>query len=280
MSVQPRPRSAKSVPTVRRVFITGGASGLGQALAKCYAAQGWRVCIGDLDVERCADTVAAVRAAGAEVQALRCDVTNEADLASAADWIQQHWGGLDLLINNAGVAQVGRIDDVSIEDWNWIISINLLGVVRGCKAFVPMLRAQGSGHIVNVSSMAGLIHMPSMSAYNATKAAVVALSETLLAELYDDGIGVSVVCPEFFRTNLATGQRASTPALAQLTHKLVERSKYSADWVAGLVVAGVEAGDFHILTHTDAKIAWAAKRALPFTAYFKLLRRQFKRFAR
>jgi len=263
----------------KRIFITGGASGLGKALAERYAREGWRVCIGDLDVERCAETLNAIRLAGGDGYALKCDVTLEEDLEAAAAWVKKSWGGIDILVNNAGVAQAGRIDDVPLSDWNWIVDINLLGVVRGCKAFVPMMRAQRSGYIVNVASMAGLIHMPSMSSYNATKAAVVALSETLLAELVDEGIKVSVVCPAFFRTNLTSTMRTTSPALEKTTRKLVDRSRHSADWVADLVYKGVAATQFHILTHTDAKVAWRLKRVLPYPAYFALIRKQIKQFA-
>ena len=139
----------------KRVFITGGASGLGRALALRYARDGWRVCIADLNDERGASTRTELAAAGA-VEALyrHADVTSEADLQAIADELARVWGGLDVLINNAGVAQAGAIEDVSLSDWEWILNINLLGVVRGCKVFTPIFKRQGSGHIVNIASMA------------------------------------------------------------------------------------------------------------------------------
>ncbi|WP_293372101.1 SDR family oxidoreductase [Nevskia sp.] len=254
-----------------RVFITGGASGLGRALAEAYARDGAKVCIGDINLERCAETLAAL---GPNAHALTCDVTHEADLEAAAAWLQANWGGVDLVFNNAGVADAGGIDEMPLTDWQWMIDINLLGVVRGCKAFVPMMKAQGSGHLINTASMAGLIHPPMMSAYNATKAAVVALSETLQAELYPHGIRVSVVCPAFFRTNLAESVRTSNAEMANLTKKLVNKSKIGADEIAALVKASVAKGDFHVLTHPREKRIWLFKRAVPFSVYAGAMRRQ------
>ena len=258
----------------KRVFITGGASGLGHALALHYARQGWRVLIGDLDRERCADSLAQLQAVSPDSDAIACDVTREADVQAAADWLQQHWNGVDVVINNAGVAQMGGIADASETDWQWIVDINLLGVVRGCRVFTPMLRAQGGGRLVNIASMAGLVHMPHASAYNATKAAVVALSETLQLELEADRIGVTVVCPAFFRTALAQNMRASDPKLEAMTRRLVERARIGPEQIARQVFEGVQRGDTHILTHPEARRAWLLKRVLPFRLYLRLMRRQ------
>jgi NAD(P)-dependent dehydrogenase (short-subunit alcohol dehydrogenase family) len=259
----------------KRIFITGGASGLGKALAIRYSRAGWRVCIGDLDVPRCEETMAAL-VNRAECHALACDVTKEGDLQKAADWLQREWGGVDVLVNNAGVAQVGGITEVSLTDWQWIIDINLLGVVRGCKVFVPLLRAGGGGHIVNVASMAGLLHPPRSGAYSATKAAVVALSEVLKLELAGDRIAVSVVCPGFFRTNLAANMRASDLKSERLTHKLVEGSKFGADEIAARIFAAVEAGEFHVLTHREEALGWWMKRFLPYGVYLAAMKRQVR----
>ena len=263
----------------KRVFITGGASGLGQALAVHYAGQGWRVLIGDLDRERCADTVAQLQHASPASDAVACDVTVEADVQAAADWLRQHWGGVDVVINNAGVAQMGGIDIASADDWQWIVDINLLGVARGCRVFTPLLRAQGGGRLVNIASMAGLVHMPHAAAYNATKAAVVALSETLQLELEADNIGVSVVCPAFFRTALAQNMRASDPKLEAMTKRLVERARIGPEDIARQVYEGVQRGDTHILTHPQARRTWWLKRVLPYRLYLAMMRRQLTRVA-
>jgi NAD(P)-dependent dehydrogenase (short-subunit alcohol dehydrogenase family) len=258
----------------KRIFITGGASGLGRALAERYARDGWRVCIGDIHEPRAAETLAALRSAGGpEAQFLRCDVTREEDFAAAAAWLDQHWGGVDVVVNNAGVAASGGIDENSMSDWAWIVDINLLGVVRGCQAFTPLFRRQGGGHFVNVASMAGLIHPPLMSAYCATKAAVVALSETLRLELAPDHIAVSVVCPAFFRTNLAEGQRAGNAQLGEVTRKLVEKARLGATEIADRVFAGVQRRELHILTHPDAKLFWIVKRLMPSQLYVWVMQR-------
>jgi len=261
----------------RRVFVTGGASGLGRALAARYARARWQVCIGDVHEARGAETVANLQRLGAEAHFLRCDVTRDADLEAAAGWLERSWGGVDVVVNNAGVAAGGAIDETSLADWHWIVDVNLLGVVRGCRAFTPLLRRQRAGRLVNVASMAGLVHPPMMAAYNATKAAVVALSETLRFELARDGIGVSVVCPGFFRTNLTESMRAGNPDVDRVTRRLVERARRGAPEIADLVYEGVERGDFHILTHRDGKVAWLVKRLAPFEVYARVLERSTRR---
>ena len=263
----------------KRIFITGGASGLGRALAERYARAGWRVCIGDLDVERCAEVLAAIRVHSPHSHALACDVTREDALQAAAEWLQREWGGVDVVVNNAGVAQMGGIAETTLDDWRWAVDINLLGVVRGCKVFAPLLRTQGGGQLVNIASMAGLVHMPQAAAYNATKAAVVALSETLQLELEPDGIGVSVVCPAFFRTDLAKNMRAANPQLEGMTKRLVERARIGADEIAERIFAGIERGDPHILTHPEARRFWRLKRMLPYRWYLALMRRQLAQVA-
>jgi NAD(P)-dependent dehydrogenase (short-subunit alcohol dehydrogenase family) len=255
----------------RRIFITGGASGLGQALAQRYAKEGFRVCIGDIHETRGKETLAALCELGAKAHFLRCDVTHEASLQAAARWLVENWGGVDIVVNNAGVAVGGEITDVSLSDWRWIIDINLLGVVRGCRVFTPVFKRLGGGRFVNVASMAGLIHPPIMSAYNATKAAVVALSETLAVELARDEIKVSVVCPAFFRTNLTESMRSANEEVSRITHKLVNESRHSAEEVADTVYRGVTNDDFMILTHTEGELLWLLKRLTPFSLFSTLL---------
>jgi NAD(P)-dependent dehydrogenase (short-subunit alcohol dehydrogenase family) len=258
----------------QRIFITGGASGLGRALAERYARAGWRVCIGDIDEAAAAETVGVLRQLGANAHALHCDVTRDADFETAAAWLHEHWGGVDVVVNNAGVAAAGGIVEMPMRDWLWSVDINLLGVVRGCRTFTPLFRAQGHGHLVNIASMAGLIHAPLMAAYNATKAGVVALSETLKIELEPDGIGVSVVCPGFFRTGIARNMRATGADVKNITHKLVDRAKAGADEIAHQIFEGVARGDFHILTHADGRAAWRIKRYAPYRWYAALMARQ------
>lgn len=190
----------------------------------------------------------------------KLDVTQDVDWSTALDWVTEHWDGLDYLFNNAGVAAGGRIELSEMDQWQWIVDINLLGVARGCRAFTPMFKAQRSGHIVNTASAAGLIHPPRMSEYNAVKAGVVALSETLLHELKPFGVDVSVICPTFFRTNLTASLRGKDEAAQQSAAKLIDRSDVTADQIAAAVIKGVEKKRHIILTDRNGRVAYAAKR--------------------
>lgn len=255
----------------KRIFITGGASGLGRALAERYARDGWSVCIGDIHPVRAQQTLAALHGKGAKAHALHCDVTRESDLQNAADWLEENWGGVDVVVNNAGVGAGGSFLDISLDDWAWIIDINLMGVVRGCRIFSRMFQKQGGGRFINVASAAGLMHMPLMSSYNATKAAVVALSETLRFELAASNIKVSVVCPTFFRTNIAEGARITDAETAAITERLVNHAKTSADTIADEVYRAAEKDVFLILPDRDARGGFSMKRLLPFLAYRRVM---------
>ena len=191
----------------------------------------------------------------------RLDVRSEQEWEGARAWVESEWGGLDLLVNNAGVAGGGRIELCGLDEWEWIFDINLFGVVRGTRAFVPMLKAQGSGRIVNIASLAGLVHPPGMGSYNAVKAAVVAFSETTAHELAPYGVGCSAVCPSHFRTNLMSSLRSGDTDLAAHVTQLVEKSPISADDVAAAVLEGVDRGSELILPDEPAKAAYALKLA-------------------
>jgi len=235
----------------RRVLVTGGASGLGAALVEAFARRGDDVLM--TDVHATAPTPA-----GSSY--LRLDVTSDADWEAARDHVEERWGGLDVLVNNAGIASGGRIDVASLEEWQRVIDINLLGVVRGCRTFTPLLKRQGSGHLVNTASLAGLVHPPGMASYNAVKAGVVAVSETLHFELAPYGITTSVVCPSFFRTNLAASLAGSDTLLETIARRLIDRSPTSADEIAAEVLKGVDAGRPVILTDKPGRRAVLAKR--------------------
>ncbi|QQD18545.1 SDR family oxidoreductase [Spongiibacter nanhainus] len=254
----------------QRIFITGGASGLGLALAHRFADSGASVCIGDIHTERGSEAEQAL-AAKATAKFLTCDVQRESDLQAAADWLLAEWGGVDVVINNAGVASAGAIDEFSMADWQWVMDINLLGVVRGCKVFSALMKNQGSGHIVNIASLAGLIHPPRMGSYCATKAAVVALSESMSLELDGDNIAVSVVCPGFFRTNLSESVRASDSSAQVMTEKLVSKAKVGAEEIADAVYTGIVQRDYYIIPQADARRNWRLKRWLPFKRYRQMM---------
>ena len=237
----------------RRVLVTGGASGLGAAFVAAFLQRGDRVVIADLQ-----PPVDPALVAGAEQ--IRLDVTSDADWAAALAWVEEQWGGLDVLVNNAGIAAGGRIDVIGIDEWQRVIDINLLGVVRGCRTFVPAMKAQGGGHIVNTASLAGLVHPPAMSSYTAVKAGVVALSESLSYELDPFGIFVSAVCPGFIRTPLAASITGTDPVANKVAARLIEKSPYTAAQVATAVMDGIDNRQMVILPDRAARIAVRTKR--------------------
>lgn len=244
----------------KRVLITGGASGLGKALALKFAAQGHHVAIVDLNDERGRQTLSELQAMHVDAHYQRCDVREQSDLENAVSAVCKRWGGLDVMINNAGVAAGGPFDWVSIEDWQWVMDINFYGVLRGCQAAVPAMKQQGNGHIVNIASMAGLLNPPGMSNYNVSKAAVISLSETLVAELQPHGIGVTCVCPSFFKTNLGESMRSPDKTTAKKLDKLVDSSSdLSADDIATMIYDAVESNQYLLMPHEKARQAWDFK---------------------
>jgi NAD(P)-dependent dehydrogenase (short-subunit alcohol dehydrogenase family) len=230
--------------TPLRVLVTGAASGLGAALAEAFEARGDRV----LRTDR----------TGGD---LTLDVTSDEDWSAALAHVEDHWGGLDVLVNNAGVAGGGRLDVTTLEEWRWVTEVNLFGAVRGIRTFVPLFKRQRSGHVVNIASLAGLVHPAGMASYNAVKAAVVALTETIGHELASYGVRASVVCPSYFRTNLMSSMRGSDEAVAAVISRLVEASALTADDIAAEVLAGLDRGDELIVPDQPARDAWSLKQA-------------------
>lgn len=271
---------AKSSKTsAQRVFITGGASGLGLAFARVYAGRGCRVAIGDINAERLNAAKKELEALGAAVIATECDVRQIVQLEAVRDLLLEQWGGVDVVINNAGVATGGDIDAGALEDWDWVIDINLMGVVRGCRVFTPVFREQGNGLFINVASAAGLLSPPGMDSYNVTKAGVVALSETLKVEQARYGISVTVACPAFFQTNLTESIRAPVPGMDKMVNQLMSKSELSADDVAQAVVTGAERGELVVAPHKLERRLWWLKRIAP-DAYYRLVRQRFEKLAK
>jgi NAD(P)-dependent dehydrogenase (short-subunit alcohol dehydrogenase family) len=241
-----------------RVLVTGAASGLGAALVRRFADRGDQVLATDVSEPVVAGTTTG---SDGSVVGRVLDVTSEDDWAAARDWVATEWGGLDVLVNNAGVAGGGRIEHTSLEDWQWLFDVNLFGVVRGTRAFVPMLKAQGSGRIVNTASLAGLVHPPGMGSYNAVKAAVVAFSETTAHELAPFGVACTAVCPSYFRTNLMSSMRGGDADLAAQVTRLVAESPISADDIAAAVLDGIDRGEELVVPDGPARAAWGLKQA-------------------
>jgi NAD(P)-dependent dehydrogenase (short-subunit alcohol dehydrogenase family) len=227
-----------------RVLVTGAASGLGAALTSAFRARG--------------DKVLATDVTGGD---LTLDITSDEDWAAALEHVEGTWGGLDMLVNNAGVAGGGRLDVATMDEWEWITNINLFGVVRGTRTFVPLFKRQRSGHIVNIASLAGLVHPAGMASYNAVKAGVVALTETTGHELAGYGVRASVVCPSYFRTNLMSSLRGADEQLSGVVAHLVRSSPITADDIAAGVLEGLDSGDELIVPDQPARDAYALKQA-------------------
>lgn len=259
----------------RRILITGAGSGLGRALAEAALDDGARVLLTDWDAAAGElarlELAERIREAGGDVHRvafLPLDVCDDVAWDSAREWCAREWSGLDVLVNNAGVASAGPIADIPMADWDWILDINLKGVIRGVRTFTPMFAAQGSGHIVNIASLAGLMNLANMASYNVTKAGVISLSETMRCELEPLGIRTTVVCPSFFQTNLADGMRTTDPSYELMARKAIAGELFpgpqlTAADVARKVLKAVDRRKFLLLPHVETRLLWALKRLAP-----------------
>jgi NAD(P)-dependent dehydrogenase (short-subunit alcohol dehydrogenase family) len=254
-----------SIPANPRAVVTGGAGGLGRAICLALAERGARILIADRDLAGAEETARLVTQKGAAAHAVACDVSKADEVAGLVALADVHLGGTDLLVNNAGVAVGGPVGEIPLENWEWITAINYWGVVYGCHFFVPRLKAQGSGHILNVASSAGLLSAPEMAPYNMTKAAVVALSETLAAELHGTGVGVTALCPTFFQTGILASSRlsATAPGLDGVVSKRMSDSKLQADGVARAALDGCDRGRLYVVPMSDGRWGWRMKRFSP-----------------
>jgi len=254
MSIQAHPRAV----------ITGAAGGLGRAFCLELARRGGRMIVADIDAAGAAETVALVEQAGGKAFATSCDVARLDQVEHLAVLADEKLGGCDLVINNAGVAVGGAVGAVPIADWEWIMGINLWGVIYGCHVFVPRFKQQGRGHVINVASAAGLLSAGEMGPYNVTKAGVVALSETLASELRAHGVGVTVLCPTFFRTNISNSSRTTGNEDARaMVEKLMDRAKIQADGVARFALAAADRDELYAVPHGDGQWMWRLKRLVP-----------------
>ena len=251
--------------------VTGAASGLGRAMALAFADEGMHVALAD--VADTSDTFAQVEKRGVSAVSMQLDVTNFRDVEAFAQLIDKDLGGAHVVCNNAGVSPLGAAWEMSLGDWQWIMGVNLWGVIHGVRAFVPRLLARNEGHVVNTASVAGIINPPGTAAYNVTKHAVVALSETLYHDLRErrSALGVSVLCPAYVPTGIADSERnrpagveptaktKETLAREAMLRKAVASGRLSADDVARAVVQAVKEERFYVLTHPRIKGAIRAR---------------------
>lgn len=247
--------------------VTGAASGLGRDISVALGRKGFRVLVSDVDMKEAAITLTMVKQAGGEGEIYPCDVTQAEEVQKMADHVFDSWGGLDLLVNNAGVAAAGVVGDMPIEDWHWLVNINLWGMVYGCHAFIPRMKQARRGHIVNVASAAGIVSMPEMACYNVSKAAVISLSETLRGELAPFGIGASVVCPTFFNTNLLRDMRSCDEFQCTFANAAFDNARMTSEDIAELTVKAYEKNRLYVVPQASAKMQWFFKRLSPASYY-------------
>jgi NAD(P)-dependent dehydrogenase (short-subunit alcohol dehydrogenase family) len=257
----------------RVAVVTGGASGIGRALAQRFAADGMRLVLADVEPAALATTVSELEAAGAEVLGVTADVAVAADVDAVRDRALEAFGAVHVVCNNAGVAG-GGIIDAPLALWEWTIGVNLMGVVHGVHTFLPLLLEQDEGHIVNTASLAGLGGVPGLGVYCTTKFAVVGLSESLHHDLAGRGsaVGVSVLCPGFVQTRIAESNRNAPPSVAEWVASPTAQA--TTEFANALTSAGIPpevVADavrdaivderFYIVPHEHAAVATTRARA-------------------
>ncbi|HEX3796662.1 MAG TPA: SDR family NAD(P)-dependent oxidoreductase [Acidimicrobiales bacterium] len=262
----------------RVAAITGAGSGIGRALALDLAQRGAHLALADIDEAGLAETVGQCEGFAIKVTSQKLDVADRAAVYAWADQVVEDHGKVNLIFNNAGVAVAATIETMSYEDFEWLMNINFWGVVYGTKAFLPHLKAAGEGHIINVSSVFGLISIPSQSAYNAAKFAVRGFTDALRMELDIDGAGVSstTIHPGGIKTNIARNARmnesvAPNPGDVEKAHKEFDRVLFTTPAKAARqILAAVESNQRRALIGPDAKVFDLISR-LPAALYQRVL---------
>ena len=252
----------------RTVLVTGAASGIGRSTALLAASRGANLAICDLDEAALAQVESQARSGGSDVLARRIDVANRDEMRDFAEAVHGKVAAVDLLVNNAGVGLGAEFLETELEDWDWIVSINLMGVVHGCHFFIPKMIERGSGgHVANVSSMAGYFATAPLAAYTTTKFAVLGLSEALRQELHSHGIGVTAICPGIINTPITTHARArgksDDPVLRERLVAMYARRNYTSDRVARNILKAVERNRAVAPIAAEAWALYAMKRISP-----------------
>jgi NAD(P)-dependent dehydrogenase (short-subunit alcohol dehydrogenase family) len=250
----------------RTAFVTGGASGIGLALCRAFGQRGMNVAIADVEAVACAQAVEALRSEGIRVIGVTCDVSDRDSLAEAAAKAFSEFGHVHILCNNAGVSRAGPIEAIAASDWEWVIGVNLKGLVHGLQIFLAHMKAHGEqGHIVNTASMNGVVGAPLAGPYCATKFAAVGISEVLAAELDGSPIGVSVLCPSWVKTRMLDNGRNRPvrfggPIALDMDGSNAERNRRYASALEGgldpaevakLVCEAIRTRRLYVFTHAD-----------------------------
>jgi NAD(P)-dependent dehydrogenase (short-subunit alcohol dehydrogenase family) len=252
----------------KTAFVTGGASGIGLALGRAFAAAGMKVMLADIESDALTSAVDGLRGTWPDVRGVQCDVADPASVERAAEASYAAFGKVHVVCNNAGVAGGGGIEDISLDSWRWVLDVNLMGVLHGIRTFLPHIRAHGEGgHIVNTASMAGMVSGLGFNPYSASKFAVVSMSEGLAMQLQPLGIGVSVLCPGFVRTRISESSRnrpqqygparAPDPAspAAAFAAQMAElvRTGIEPAAVAERVLAAIREDELYVFTHPQMR---------------------------
>lgn len=258
--------------------VTGAGSGIGRSFAVELAKRGGSIVCADINLEAAKETVKLIEQLGQKAFAVQCDVGQAEQVQALADQAEQLLDHpVTLIINNAGVGLGGKFDEMSLEDWKWCMHVNLWGVIHGCHAFVPKLKKLGYGAIINVASAASYTAAPEMSVYNVTKAGVLALSETLSAELRKFNIKVNVLCPTLVPTNIIKNGRIPGRYSKLADHALMNYAMTTSDAVAALTLNRLDRGLLYTTPQIDAKLFWLMKRTSP-TLYAKFLGLSYQLF--
>ncbi len=258
--------------------VTGAGSGIGRSFAVELAKRGGSVVCADINLEAAEETVKLIEQLGQKAFAVQCDVGQAEQVQTLDDQAEQLLDHpVTLIINNAGVGLGGKFDEMSLEDWKWCMHVNLWGVIHGCHAFVPKFKKLGYGAIINVASAASYTAAPEMSVYNVTKAGVLALSETLSAELRKFNIKVNVLCPTLVPTNIIKNGRIPGRYSKLADHALMNYAMTTSDAVATLTLNRLDRGQLYTTPQIDAKLFWLMKRTSP-TLYAKFLGLSYQLF--
>ncbi len=261
------------------MVITGAASGLGEALALAAARIGYHIAVVDVQDEAGSEVVEAIKQLDVDAAYFHCDVSRSEALLVLKDQVIEHFGYVDVMVNNAGVGSQGNLETTTEAEWDRQWQINLMGVVRGCQAFIPELRKRSNASIVNVASFAAIALAPGVASYNVVKAGVYALSETLRCELAADNIGVSVVCPAFFQTKLTDSMLGTDEKIKSQINRWMQNSKYTADDVAQMILNAIKNQQFMVLCDSQTKWQYRISRWFPnyfFKQKLKMIKRMFK----
>ena len=259
MTKQPLPPSRNAAAVV-----TGAGSGIGRSFAYELARRGGVVICADINEARAEQVAASLQALGSKAIPHRCDVGDAKEMAALSDEAEKLLGRpVTLVINNAGVGLGGPIGEVSLEDWRWCMNVNLWGVIHGCHYFAPKLRDLGYGGIINVASAAAFGAAPEMSTYNVTKAGVLALSETLAAELAGTGVNVTALCPTVVPTNIVEDGKLPEKRREFARSAMTRFALTTADKVARQTLDALDRGELYMLPQIDGRMAWRFKRLMP-----------------